>query len=296
MSLQSIFQSMKKEQGSLIRELDQFLVSHSMNEENDRAIDVNAPSQVGVCLRSRFYARTKVQPDSAGVSARTQRIFDNGTHVHLRLQKYLKDMGVLLMEEVPIREDDFNIQGHADGLIEFFGKKVLELKSINSKGFQELRDAKPEHKEQALVYLYSLEKRRNYLRDKYKSLDEFNKDYFVRKAYYRSLYQHLRDGKHYTREQKISFQCGLHNALDRILIFTDEPISEVVFWYENKDTQDIKEFTVKASDNEELIHEVLEEYSYLNTCVDKDEVPPRPAHTKSDPMCRFCSYKIECWG
>lgn len=83
MALKSVFNAMKRE-GYIIKDLDLYLLS--LNEEdNDRAIDVNAPSQIGKCLRQRFYARTQAERDSNAIDARTRRIFDNGTKTHERL-------------------------------------------------------------------------------------------------------------------------------------------------------------------------------------------------------------------
>lgn len=50
MSLNSIFNAMKKE-GYIIKDLDLYLLSLN-GEDNDRAIDVNAPSQIGSCPRA----------------------------------------------------------------------------------------------------------------------------------------------------------------------------------------------------------------------------------------------------
>ena len=51
MSLNNLFQSVKQE-GYIIKPLDFFLEKQT-NADNDRAVDVNAPSQVGRCPRER---------------------------------------------------------------------------------------------------------------------------------------------------------------------------------------------------------------------------------------------------
>ena len=96
MALKSVFNAMKRE-GYVIKDLDLYLLSLN-GEDNDRAIDVNAPSQIGGCLRSRYYSRTRASRDTNAVDARTRRIFDNGTKTHERLQQYLEEQGMLLME------------------------------------------------------------------------------------------------------------------------------------------------------------------------------------------------------
>ena len=108
MALSDVFSAMKRE-GFVIRPLDLYLLSLN-KEDNDRAIDVNAPSQVGTCMRARFYARTGEEPDANSVDARTRRIFDNGTYYHVRMQEYVKEAVLLLMDEVPVHNYEYNIQ------------------------------------------------------------------------------------------------------------------------------------------------------------------------------------------
>ena len=82
MALKSVFNAMKRD-GYVVKDLDLYLLSLN-GTDNDRAIDVNAPSQIGKCLRQRFYARTGAESNSNAVDARTRRIFDNGTKTHER--------------------------------------------------------------------------------------------------------------------------------------------------------------------------------------------------------------------
>lgn len=117
MALKNLFDAMKNE-GYVIKDLDLYLAKKANEADENRAIDVNAPSQVGRCPRERYYARTQcVQADPNSISPRSQRIFDNGTGVHERLQGYLKDMGILLMDELPVHNVEYNIQGHTDGVL-----------------------------------------------------------------------------------------------------------------------------------------------------------------------------------
>lgn len=317
MSLKNVFDAIKKE-GHIVKDLDMYLLTMVNKSGADRAIDVNAPSQVGACLRARYYARTGETRDPNCISSRSQRIFDNGTKVHERLQEYLKDSGKLLMDELPVHEENYNIQGHTDGLfvIEPFEPKrkkafiscyancfakevgVLEIKSINDRGFKELKDAKPEHKMQGLVYLFCLESRRQFLKDTYANLADFLEDAMGRHENYRKLYQHLKDGDRHTREQKIDHQCYLHDVLDNILYRLEKPITTVVFLYENKNDQELKEFSVTSTsaESKQLIKDILAEYATLNECVQCSKIPEREGRSKSDGVCRWCDFKIACWN
>lgn len=296
--LKDMFNAMKKE-GYIIKPLDMYLLSLSATDE-DRAVDVNAPSQIGCCLRSRYYARTQAERDPHSVDARTRRIFDNGSGVHDRLQSYLEACGLLLMREVPIINDEYNIQGHTDGILKLSNVElgVLEIKSINSRGFSELKSEKPEHTKQGLVYLYCLEAHRQYLKSRYPTEDKFNLSILARRRRYAKYYQHLKDRKNFTRKEKIQFQVDLCCQRDSLLYKCNVPITKVIFLYENKDTQDLKEYCVSSSEatSKVTIAEILTECYTLNSCIERKEVPPRESSSKSDNMCRWCSFKTECWN
>jgi hypothetical protein len=90
-------------------------------------------------------------------SSRTFRIMDNGHHVHERLQKYLTDIGVVVGLEVPVENEEFDIVGHCDGILEVNGKRgVLEIKSINNKGFTSLASPRAMHVWQLNIYMFCL--------------------------------------------------------------------------------------------------------------------------------------------
>lgn len=306
MALSDIFDAMKRE-GYVIKDLDLYLMNKANSVDENRAIDVNAPSQIGKCMRSRYYARTGTPTDPNNITARAQRIFDNGSGTHERLQGYLKEMGKLLMDELPVHNPDFNIQGHTDGALvikpsEVFPEYadeigVLEIKSINDRDFNKLTDAKEEHKKQGLVYVYCLETRRQYLKKKYKNLLQFKSSKKKRMTEYAKLYQHLKGGRKYTMEEKIAFQCSLHDILDNILFRLKSPVTKAVFLYENKNNQDLKEFTVDSESSEArlIIENILDECVELNECVENDIIPPRAGSKKTSDCCRWCNYKIHCW-
>lgn len=287
-----------KSDGYIVKKLDQHLLSLNAKDE-DRRYDINSPSSAGRCPRSIVYSRLGYTTDSNSIDARTRRIFDNGTGVHERLQKYMLECNILEMDEVPVFHLDYQIQGHTDGLLRLLQSElgILEIKSINSNGFSKLVDAKPEHKLQASVYMYCLEKRRLWLRGNYKTEDDID-NYLVSKEYIQfvhSLYTHMKGGSHYSLEDKLKFKLDCHMNSDKLLWGTSKPINKMVFLYENKDTQDLKEFTVTW--DEEMIEEQLNQYESINTYVADKKLPPRPkeATSKNCGVCRWCNYTSECW-
>lgn len=295
MALKEMFQAMKKE-GYVTAPLDQFLFEQA-NRPNDRAVNVNAPSQAGKCNRANYYMRMQYENDGT-IDPRTQRIFDNGTYTHERLQSYLIEMELLHMDEVPLINDEYNIQGHTDGFLNLEDSEVaiLEIKSINDNQYGQLRDAKDEHKKQGLVYLFCAEERRLWLHEHYKTPEEFNASYEERYKYFEERYQHMKGGRKYTREQKIKNEVMLNMLADNILFYTDKPITKVIFLYENKNNQELKEFVVERNmTTEPILTEVLEDYEYLNECCETETLPPREGTSKSCTMCRWCDYKNECF-
>lgn len=296
MSLNNLFQSMKRE-GYVIKPLNLYLEKKANDSDDDRAIDVNAPSQAGQCMRHNYYMRKQYQNDGS-IDARTLRIFDNGTKVHERLQAYMLDMGLLIIDEVPLINDEYNIQGHTDGFLNIGNDEIaiLEIKSINDAQFQKLKDAKEEHKKQGLIYLFCAEERRKFLQSYYKDWDSFYEDSVDRNEYYASHYKHMKDGKKFSAEEKISHEMDLNDICDDILMRTTKPVSKVIFLYENKNNQELKEFVVERdSVSEAILIEELKRYKDLNRYCANDEVPPREGTSKSCNVCRWCNYANECW-
>lgn len=282
----------------IIKPMDDYLMTLNARDE-DRRWDINSPSSAGRCPRGIVYSRLGKESDANAVQPRVRRIFDNGTGVHERLQKYMLDCGILLMDEVPVWNDNLEIQGHTDGLLDL--KKgeggILEIKSINSQSFTKLIDAKDEHKLQAQVYLYCLEKRRKYLKKRFKTLKALER-YLNSKIYTNFVikhYSHLKGGSHYSTNEKLNFKIECHRKADRILYGFKKPLTKMVFLYENKDTQELKEFTVKY--NQDRVDWLTEQYEFINECVETKTIPDRPeeATSKSCSYCRWCSYKLECW-
>lgn len=293
MALDSLFKTIKSE-GYVLKQLDQYLLGLNNNEESDRAINVNSPSAISSCMRSRYYARTGAERDANSIEPRLRRIFDNGTGVHERLQAYLTKQGMLLMDEVPLRNDYYNIQGHSDGLLDLTESEigVYEIKSIKSENFKKLKDAEHHHKEQASIYMYCAEERRKHLRRTYSNIFKFVKSKAERVKYFESIYQHLDGGKKYTKEEKIQMQVELNLKADKILFNTKKPITKVFIMYEDKNCQEIKEFCIEWDNS--IIYPLLEGCKELNRCVEESILPNREG-TKSSQICRWCCFKGQCF-
>ena len=107
------------------------------------------------CDRYVYLAFNGLMPPSP-IAANVRRIFDCGDYLGYRFSKYFKEMGVLLEEEQPTKLEEPPISGRYDFLIqhEVFGRTIVELKSINDKGFKQLLiDPKTDHYLQLQIYL-----------------------------------------------------------------------------------------------------------------------------------------------
>lgn len=290
MGVKELLNSSKYNKDSITARIDNYLATNV--EENDRAVDVNSPSQVFKCMRSLYYARTGAESDGF-TDPRLQRIFDNGTHMHLRIQEYLTKEGSLVMDECPCIDAEANIQGHTDGILKMTEQEyaILELKSMNSILFGKLKEPKPEHIAQAMIYMYCTECRRQELA--VMTDEEFEKSEKERAEFYRSRYQHLRAGKKYTKEEKIQHNIDTNLKLDNLLHTIKRTIDRIVFLYENKDNQELKEFVIEYDDD--LMCDILDFYDQVNYYVANKKVPPREGTSKSCNICRFCSYRNECY-
>ena len=97
----------------------------------------------------------KFRTKNSGVNAQLQRIFDNGSSMHIRWQKYLEDAGILVEAEHRFIDQVNRISGYIDAIVVVNNiKYIVELKSINHFSFQKLKEPKPEHCIQ--VQLYSM--------------------------------------------------------------------------------------------------------------------------------------------
>ena len=141
---------------SLVQAVDDHLSER--NEVSFKKVNGFHPSYTNQCKRSWYYMFEGVNTD-VDFRPQTYRIFDNGHAVHDRLYKYFREMGILVNEEIPVNYSSPPIEGTADGIINWYGEKLIELKSISSEGFhyrQIYKKPKDEHYRQAQIYMECL--------------------------------------------------------------------------------------------------------------------------------------------
>ena len=114
------------------------------------------PSALGSACDRYLYASFNGLLPWEDLDPRVKRIFDVGSALEDRMTKYFTKMNILKAREQPISCDAPPISGRLDFLIlhPSKGEAVLELKSINEKGFKELKHApKHDHLVQLQIYL-----------------------------------------------------------------------------------------------------------------------------------------------
>ena len=136
----------------LLKTLD----SHLDSIQEPQRPGVFYPSALGnPCNRFLYMAYNGLLVDRP-LQSNTKRIFDNGGYLEERMEEYFKDMGILIDREVSLLLESPPISGRCDFILshETYKKIVLELKSINDRGFKALKQfPKAEHELQLQIYL-----------------------------------------------------------------------------------------------------------------------------------------------
>jgi hypothetical protein len=72
-------------------------------------------------------------------------------------------------------------------------------------------------------------------------------------------------------------------------------VEEIVFIYEWKPTQEVKEFTVRY--NEEIVNPILQGCKVVIKALEDKSVPDNPewATSKDCAGCKYCPYQKVCW-
>jgi hypothetical protein len=309
------FTSLLKDNGILTNAINSYLLQ--LQEENDRRSDVYSPSLISngcliaLILDKLGYKRTARVPD-----VKTKRIFHNGDKTHERLQDYAVKSGIAKFIEVAVKHPTCGMYGTCDLVLylDRLEEIVLgELKTINTNSFEnDLKGgALPNHVSQITMYVGMMELRRQHLRRKYKTEDEFYRSIAERIRFYRNNYfDHIRDGQKYTRQQKLQHLIRLALAVDELLWKTKKPITRFTILYENKNNQEFKEFEYQFDQKKfdefvqlcEQASEWLDKHYKVNADnveylqIKKQILPKRKAEfTKSCKACRNCPFNEFCY-
>lgn len=261
---------------------------------SDRRQDIIHPSEMAKsdwCPRQTYYRIAGIAPvGTEKFSATMENIFDEGHTIHDKWQTRLREMGrlwglweclvcgfhflatapgqcescglgLLKYREIPLdAEESHLIVGHADGGVPDINS-MIEIKSI---GTGTLRIEEPK-----LLGKYQVETTEG---KKIYDLDQLWKDLA------RPLPSHIRQANIYLW---IAQQMGYDFA-------------EMVFLYEFKANQLVKEFTIGLSDR--VITPLLNNALAIKEGLEKKVAPVRPEHTgKTTTLCKNCMFFKHCY-
>ena len=135
----------------LLKALD----THLTSSQRPARVGVFYPSSLGSPCDRFLYNSYNGLVEEQVIDATTKRIFDCGDYLGYRYEKYFEKMGILLGTEIAVKSDDPPISGRLDFLIRHTQTNVaiVELKSINLRGFKALVKPKDDHYQQIQLYL-----------------------------------------------------------------------------------------------------------------------------------------------
>lgn len=262
-------------------------------EPSDRRTDVMHPSEMAKsdwCPRHDQYRIMGIDANykKRSPSFRLENVFDYGHSVHHKYQCWLEEMGILwgkwrckecLNEwdglatgscpsckslrirycEVKLTDHESCIAGHSDGVILLDNKyRMIEIKTV---GISTLR-----------FEAFSL-------------FDKFQQERLTPEELWflikRPFGTHIRQGQIY-----------LHLARS---LYPELDIDEIIFIYEWKPTQDVKEFVVQY--NPDLISGILSGAANVVDALSTNTLVDRPEWAESieGKTCASCEYRTTCW-
>lgn len=124
-------------------------------------------SSIADCPRKMIFSMMNLPKDqyprSGSDTAKGYKLMGMGTYIHGYIQEHFIAMGILpkddLEEKKRLVDEEYMFSGHCDGVLDIDGTRVLlEIKTINERGFKWIKEPKQEHYFQAQAYLHFLEK------------------------------------------------------------------------------------------------------------------------------------------
>lgn len=265
---------------TLLARVERHVVDAAAAKQDKRDTEHIHPSEIckaNWCPRATFYRISGANSQPEQVAYRTQAIFEEGTNIHEKWQRWFWQMGILFgwwkckecgtkwealsppqcpecfsqaieYKEVPIVDEEHLIIGHSDGRI---GDQLLEIKSV---GTGTVRYIAPNLFKQF-------------------SSGDITLDQMWRNIK-RPFGEHLKQGMLY-----------LHCT----------GLKEIIFIYECKWNQQVKEFTIEYS--KDIVQPMLDGCKEVKRALRNDLAPDRPKWALPEHKdCKKCPYRLECYG
>lgn len=287
----------KKKDTRILGDIQTELLRRRALNDNERDKTMLHPSEISHgdwCPRFSYYVISGEETTDEGkdVNFNLENIYEEGKDIHKKWQRRIDDLGKLAGEwkcllcnylwwatsprecpeclndnrrlieykEVPLNREDYMLLGHADG--ELDDDKPVALIEIKSIGLGTLRFEAP------------------HLLEKYEIEIEGKKAYDLQ-----SLWNDI----------KRPFPTHIKQGMLYCFCREDDNIVYIVFIYEFKPTQQVKEFILKYQP--EIIEDILDKALDVKYALKKGEPPERPewAIDEESPVCRTCPFKSICW-
>lgn len=279
----------KSSSGLLLPLIERHVMRDISTRENpERSEDWLHPSDMAKadwCGRHDYY-RIKGTPRSkktgSNPSFRMENIFTEGHAIHAKYQKWLWEMGVLA--------GDWKC--HACGL-RWFAYSPTQCRQCSS---------------ERLEYLEYVVRRKSHLMEGHsdaavhlpaRALVEI-KSIGIRTLAFEAprLYQRYLDGeKAEDIWMAISHPFGSHMRQGQLYLWMTWPLyDQIIFLYESKFHQQVKEFVVDY--NPSIVAPLLEVAREVSQCLRNGYVPDRPtwAEDAESKTCSSCPYRPTCWS
>lgn len=285
----------------ILNAVQRHVLKKASEPDLERRSDVLHPSEMAKaewCWRESFYelSHVPISDKPRNPSFTMENIFEEGSTIHRKWQGWLREIGVLYglwhcrdcqfhwydtspshcaycesprirYGEVPLLAKDLGIGGHADGGLVTDTFRLLEIKSVS---IGTLRFEAPD------------------LYQRYLDGDSLDKIWMEIK---RPFPAHLRQGIMY-----LYLSARFRELEYPDMTFVDPPgAAEIVFIYEWKPTQKVKEFVVKY--NPRMIERMIAGAQWVWEGMEVGRPPKRPkwAQNEDGPICRSCPFRSTCW-
>jgi len=277
----------------ILNDVQRHVMARAVEPDLDRRSDILHPSEMAKaswCWRHDYYRirGTPIDPSTSSPSFHMENVFEEGHGIHRKWQGWLHEMGVLYgvffctecherwwdtapmtcphcgslrmprYREIPLEAPELCIAGHSDGGI--YKGDVLRLLEVKSLSLGTLRFEAPE------------------LYERYQNNESLD---IIWRDIKRPFPSHLRQGAMY---------LWLINRGQQAI-----PVPEIVFIYEWKPTQQVKEFVVKY--NPRNVERMIGGAEMVTEALQLRRPPKRPAWAVDEDVknCHSCPYRKTCW-
>lgn len=230
------------------------------------------PSSAGMCSRRIVYQMMGYPQETP--DGRVLMIFANGNGMHSRIEDMLGETGLLISPEFSFKKDEWRISGRSDAIINNFlehtpSSTIIKLDEpiyeLDHEG-KERRD-KSGHRIQTGVKTIYEGPDNDVMILELKSISDKGFGYLGT-----------------TGKDEHRRQLHLYMYLTGIRVG--------MLLYENKNTQEMKEFLVPY--DPEFAQTVIDQIILVNKCIDEGTIPEKEYDNLSF-QCRYCPYNSICW-